>query len=71
MTRRTFYMLQKEPVLKLQTKIGLFGGQYVTELESAQYLKRIRRMDRMDAKLGALGCFLVALLGFWVFWVRI
>ncbi|WP_352399614.1 hypothetical protein [Anaerotignum sp.] len=71
MTRRTFHMLQKEPVLKLQTKIGLFGGQYVTELDTSQYLKRIRRMDRRDTKLGILGCILVAAFGIWLFWFQI
>lgn len=71
MTRRTFFMLQKEPVLQLQTKIGLLGGQYVTDFESAQYLKRIRRIDRRDAKLGVLGCCLAAALGIWLFWFRI
>ncbi len=71
MTRRTFHMLQKESVLKLQTKIGIFGGQYVTELDTAQYLKRIRRMDRRDAKLGIIGCILAAAFGIWLFWFQI
>lgn len=71
MTRRTFFMLQKEPVLQLQTKIGLLGGQYVTDFESGQYLKRIRRIDRRDAKLGVIGCCLMIALGVWLFWFRI
>lgn len=71
MTRRTFYMLQKESILKIQTQIGLLGGQYVTELDSSQYLKQIRWKDRKSARLGAIGCSLVAVFGFWLFWFRL
>lgn len=71
MTRRTFYMLQKEPILRLKAKVGLFGGYYITELDNSQYLKRIRRMDRRDAKLGIFGCILLAALGIWLFWFRV
>lgn len=67
MTRRTFYMLQNEPVLKLELKVGLFGGHYITKLDTAEFLKRIRKIDRRDAKLGIIGCIFTAILGIWLF----
>ncbi len=70
MTRRTYFMLQKEAILKLNAKIGLFGGLYVTQMDSSEFLKRIRKIDRRDARLGILGCILVATLGIWLFWFR-
>lgn len=70
MTRRTYYMLKNEAVLKLQLKVGLFGGHYVTELDSAQYLKQIGKNDRRDARLGIAGCILVAICGIWLYWFR-
>ncbi|MDD3393975.1 MAG: hypothetical protein PHG19_04965 [Anaerotignum sp.] len=70
MTRRTYYMLQKEPILKLQAKIGLFGGHYITQLDATTFLKRIRKTDKRDAELGIIGCILVVAFGIWLFFLR-
>ncbi|KXL54278.1 hypothetical protein CLNEO_05090 [Anaerotignum neopropionicum] len=69
MTRRTYFMLQQESILNLKAKIGVFGGLYITQLDAAEFLKRIRRTDRRDAKLGIFGCILVTAFGVWLFLV--
>ena len=71
MTRRTYHMLQKEEVLKLQAKVGLLGGYYVTDLGSAEFSKRIHMLDKGDARLGGIGCILAVALGIWLFWLRV
>ncbi len=71
MTRRTFYMLQRESALKLQAKIGLLGGYYVTDLASPAFLKRVSKLDKTDARLGVVGCILAVALGIWLFWLRV
>lgn len=67
MTRRTYYMLSREPFLRLQVKVGLLGGYYVTQLDVGQYLKRVRQSDRRDLQLGVIGGILVMAAGVWLF----
>ena len=68
LTKRTFQMLKKEKILKLQIHTGLFGGIYIKELENPDFFKRVRRSDRKAAKAGAGLCLLVAAVGVAVFW---
>jgi len=70
MTRRTFYMLKKESVLRLQTNIGLFGGMYVHEMDDSELLKRVRKQDRRNAKWGLGVCLIFVAAGVWLFWFR-
>lgn len=69
MTRRVFFMLQHEKVLQIPIKVGLFGGQYVTELQAAdREKKKLHRMDTKAAQFGVLGCCMVVALVIWLFW---
>ena len=68
LTKRTFQMLKKEKILKLQIHTGLFGGIYIKELDNPDLFKRVRRMDRKAAKYGITFGLLVAAVGVAVFW---
>lgn len=70
LTKRTFQMLRKEKILKLQIYTGLFGGMYITELGNPDFFKRVRRSDRKVAKIGAGICLLLVAFGIWLFWFR-
>ena len=70
LTKRTFHMLKKEKNLRLQIRTGILGGIYVTDLETEEFLKRVRRMDRQNAKIGLLCFLLVTAAGVWLFWFR-
>lgn len=70
LTKRTFQMLKKEKNLRLQIETGLFGGIYVTALESEEWLRRVRRFDRRWMKIGLMGFLCVIVSGVWLFWIR-
>ena len=67
MTRRAYLMLKREKNLKINAKVGLFGGVYVTDVEQPELLKRTRRGDRKLAKWGILGFALASALGIYLF----
>ena len=68
LTRRTYYMLKKEKRLRLQIRMGLLGGLYMTTIENEEFFKRVLRRDRRTAK-AAFVLFLVScVLGIYIFW---
>ena len=71
MTKRTFRMLRREKVLKLETRIGMFGGVYVMGVGKEDLQKRVRRSDRKTAKWGLICYALVLVASIWLFWFRV
>lgn len=70
MTKRTYFMVRKEPHLRLEMETGLLGGRYVVDLGQPDWSKRTRRRDRQDAKLGLLFFVLVMAASIWLYWFR-
>jgi hypothetical protein len=68
MTKRNYHMLKKEKNLRLQVKVGLLGGWYVTENPCPDHVKKVRKSDRRAAIIGVSLLLLVSVTGVWYFW---
>ena len=70
MTKRTYYMLQKQTHLKIVLKKGILGGHYVRQFEKESHIPIVKKMDQISVRIGIMGLAFISSLGIWFFWYR-